>query len=231
MRLIPELFTVLTIPLLAQVSPVPSSESKDVVPAFDASGEITLPAARFKIDVTYPHGKKERIETTVIYDPKTGHYLWHEACPNPSVDDTGVYINGVKAHGALAYADPAGLVNFIFPMGLYGKVWQGQADSLDAAVTASLSLIQQHLAAYGEPFWNLGYRYVPAFGGDAQLPSAFEFMCPPVDQWCPPGTTVIVSISKQGSNFRLLLRNHFDVEVIVDQNLDLVSARQLTQPK
>lgn len=75
MRMISMLFTLLTIPMLAQVSPVASSESKDVVPAFDSSGVITLPAARLKVDVTYPHGKKERFELTVVYDPHAGHYL------------------------------------------------------------------------------------------------------------------------------------------------------------
>jgi hypothetical protein len=43
------------------------SDSKDVVPAFDSSGAITLPAARLKLDIAYPHGKKERCELTVVY--------------------------------------------------------------------------------------------------------------------------------------------------------------------
>ena len=33
------------------------------------------------------------------------------------------------------------------------------------------------------------------------------------------------------ANWRLVLRNRYDVEVIVDQNFDLVSAQQLTQPR
>ena len=34
----------------------------------------------------------------------------------------------------------------------------------------------------------------------------------------------------KGNNYRLIVRARFDAEVIVDQNLDLVSAQQLTQP-
>jgi len=47
----------------------------------------------------------------------------------------------------------------------------------------------------------------------------------------PPDSNMIVSIGKQGAAWSLVLRNRFDVEVIVDRSLDLVSARQLTQPK
>jgi len=43
--------------------------------------------------------------------------------------------------------------------------------------------------------------------------------------------TKIASISKQGSNWRLVLRNRWDEEVILDQNCSLVSVKQLTQPK
>jgi hypothetical protein len=41
----------------------------------------------------------------------------------------------------------------------------------------------------------------------------------------------IASIGKQGSNWRLVLRSRWDEEVILDQNFNLVSVQQLTQPK
>ena len=80
---------------------------------------------------------------------------------------------------------------------------------------------------------------MPVFGGvfgfDAKVPSGYEpisreFMCEPFNAFCPSSGNTIASISKQGNNIRLVLRNRFDVEVIVDQNLDLVSAKQITQP-
>src|SRR5712692_6908792 len=103
MRTKSALFSLVSIPLMAQVSPVALSDSKDVVPAFDSSGPITLPAARVKLDIAYPRGKKERCELTVVYDPRTGHYLWHRAEPNPNIpDDAGLYLKVIKEHGALA---------------------------------------------------------------------------------------------------------------------------------
>ena len=67
MRTKSPLLSLVSIPLMAQVSSVAFSDSKDVVPAFDSSGAITLPAARLKVDIAYPHGKKERCELTVVY--------------------------------------------------------------------------------------------------------------------------------------------------------------------
>ena len=232
--------TLLSLPLLAQVSPVASSELKDVVPAFDSSGAITLPAASLKLDITYPKGKKERCELTVVYDPKTGHYLWHHLEPdNPS--DTGVYLRGIKEHSALAYADPAGLVDVIFAGAPFVRAWQGHADSLDAAVSASLNEIQQGLATFeGDYHSQLGYKLVPVFGRvigfDSKLPSGYkplshEFSCLPSHANCQDYLSSIASIGKQGSNWRIVLRNRWDEEVILDQNFDIVSMKQLTWPK
>jgi hypothetical protein len=236
------LFASLCIPLLAQVSPVALSDSKDVVPAFDSSGAITLPAARLKIDIAYPHGKKERCELTVVYDPKTGHYLWHRLQPNPNnPDDTGVYLNGIKKQRAVAFADPAGLIDFGFAGTIFLKAWQGRADSLDAAVSASTNEIQQGLATFEGVGYHMDYKFTAVFappkGFEAKVPAGINpfprgFTCEPFwSQFCPTDNNTIASVSRQGSNWRLVLRNRFDVEVILDQNFDLVSLQQLTQPR
>jgi hypothetical protein len=155
-----------SIPMAAQVAPVPSSESKDVVPAFASSGAISLPAARLKVDVTYPNGRKEHCELTVLYHPRTGHYLWRHTEPNPnSTDDTGLWLNVINAHGALAFADPAGLIDFDFPASLFAKAWVGRTNSLDAAVSASINEIQQNLETYEGRLWHMDYKLVPVSGG------------------------------------------------------------------
>ena len=238
MRMKCTLLTLFTIPLLAQVSPVASSEVKDVVPAFDSSGAITLPAASLILNILYPNGKKERCELTVVYDPKTGHYLWHHLVrDNP--DYAGVFIMGMKAQGHAAYADPAALVDVGFPSGPFIKAWQGHANSVDAAVSASLNEIQQGLATF-EGGYHMEYKLVPVggpvVGFDSKVPPGFkpipsEFWCEPLQSWCGNERHKITSISKQGSNWRLVLRNNWDEEVILDQNFNLVSVQELTQPK
>lgn len=236
-------FILACIPLPAQqsLSPVAFSDSKDVVPAFDSSGAITLPAARLKVDIAYPRGKKERCELTVVYDPKTGHYLWHRTPPNPNnPDDTGLHLKGIKAQRIVAFADSAGLIDFGFGDGLFAKAWRGRAASLDAAVSASTTEMQLGLATFEGIGFHRDYKLVPVFGEvlgfDAKIPPGykpipFEFVCEPYNSFCPSHNNTIASISKQGSNWRLVLRNRFDVEIIIDQNFNLVSAQQLTQPK
>jgi hypothetical protein len=232
------LLSLLSIPLMAQVSPVASSESKDVVPAFDSSGAITLPAASLKLDILYPNGKKERCELTVVYDPKTGHYLWHHL-PLGNRDDTAVYISGIKTHRIVEYADSSALVDVGFASGPFIKAWQGHAGSLDAAVSASLNEIQHGLATF-EGGYHVDYKLVPVggpvVGFDSKVPPGFkpippDFWCAPLVAWCGNDRNTIASIGKQGSNWRLVLRNRWDEEVILDQNFNLVSAQQLTQPK
>ena len=231
--------SLLTIPLYAQVSPVASSEYKDVVPAFDSSGAITLPVADLKLDIVYPNGKKERCELTVVYDPETGHYLWHHPTPGHN-DPDGVYLKALKAQRAVAFTDAAGLIDFGFGGAIFVKAWQGHSDSIDAAVTASINEIQQGLATFEGGGYHTDYKLVPIagpiIGFDSKVPPGFkpipsEFHCAPLQAVCQDYLNTIASISKQGSNWRLVLRNRWDEEVILDQNFNLVSVKQLTQPK
>jgi hypothetical protein len=237
------LLSLASIPLMAQVSTVAFSNSKDVVPAFDSSGAITLSAARLKVDIAYPHGKRDRNEFTVVYDPKTGHYLWAVTPHNPNnPDDTGLHLNLIKKQRAVVFADPAGLVDFVFAGTIFVKQWQGHADNLDAAVSASINEAQRGLAVAEGAGYHKDYKFVPiagpVVGFDAKAPQGgFKpfppgFTCEPNrSAFCPTDNNTIASISRQGTNWRLVLRNRFDVEVILDQNFDLVSVRQLTQPK
>jgi hypothetical protein len=218
------------------------SETKDVVPAFSSAGAITLPAARLKVDATYPHGRKERCELTVVYDPQFGHYLWHISRSNPNdPDNTGVYLKVLQAQRAVPFSDAAGLIDFGFAGTVFAKAWTGQASSLDAAVAASINEMQQQLPAKEHGTYHLDYKFVPVFGlvpgFNAQLPPGFKpmpdgFAClPNTVSFCPGDKNTIASITKQGSNWRLVLRNRYDEEVIVDQNFNLLSMQQLTQPK
>jgi hypothetical protein len=85
-------------------------------------------------------------------------------------------------------------------------------------MSASLNEIQQGLATL-EGGYHMDYKLVP------------DFWCAPLVAWCGNDRNTIASIGKQGSNWRLVLRNRWDEEVILDQNFNLVSAQQLTQPK
>ena len=228
--------------LLAQVTPVPLSEVHDVVPAFTLSGKITLPAARLKVEIDSPKGKKRQSELTVIYDPGTGYYLWNHMSSNPDFPEhTGSRINTLKQPKleVATVSDAAGLIQFDFGGALFAKASRGRASNLSAAVTASIDEFRLEVAAFGGISLNRYLKLIPVsglvIGFDAKIPPGYkpigrDFLSEynPVTRQFDMGT--IVSVTKQGNNYRLVLRKRVDVEVIVDQNLDLVSAQQLTQP-
>jgi hypothetical protein len=230
--------SLLSVPLAAQVSRVAPSDFKDTVPAFDPAGAITLPVAHMEIDIAFPRGKKELRELTVVFDPKTGYYLWH--CTPASLDKperTRLRLGVMKKQEAVAFVDSTGLVDFELGSGLFAKVYRRRADSLDAAVSASINEIQQGLMSHENIGFHRDYKLIPVFGPVrgfkipvGYVPISRDFECAPDRAACPDSVSIIASITKQGNNLRLVLRNRFDVEAIVDPNLDLVSARQLTQP-
>jgi hypothetical protein len=76
----------------------------------------------------------------------------------------------------------------------------------------------------------------PVIGFDSKVPPGFKpipsaFRCEPLRPVCQNNQNTIASISKQGSNWQVVLRSRWDEEVILDQNFNLVSVNQLTQPK
>lgn len=229
-------FTLACIRLAAQsASPVASSQSTDAVPVFSSSGAITLPAVRLQLDVSYASSKKESRDLEVVYDPQNGHYWWQLATfPGPA--NRGGFIDAIKSQKRTVYADADGIVDFVFRSDLWVKVYTSRADSLDAAKAAAVNEIQKSLASIERgyqprtgpslPPWPWDYKPVDLMGS---VP--LEFSCFPVRANCTDNANTIVSVGKQGSNWRLVLRNRFDVEVILDQNFKLVSARQLAQLK
>ena len=229
------LLSLMSVPLMAQVAPVTSSESRDVVSAFSSSGAVTLPIVRLQLDLSYPHGKKDRRNLSVVYDSQNRHYFWHLSTgPVPAVK--GDFTDLTKSQKEVLYADSTGLFAFLFSTDLWVKAYTLQADSLDAAETSAISQIEQGLAALeagyqprtgpSMPAWPWDYKPI-----DLGKIITAEFSCGPLRSNCPDALNTIVSVNKQGNNWRVVLRNRWDEEVILDQNFDLVSVQQLTQPK
>jgi len=86
---------------------------------------------------------------TVVYDPKTGHYLWSNAETDPNVpDDGGRSLELIQKQRVVLFSDPPGLLDSIFAGTSFVKVWQGRAGSRDAAVSASINEIRQGLETF-----------------------------------------------------------------------------------
>jgi hypothetical protein len=160
----------------------------------------------------------------VVYDSQNGHYLWRYFGYRSTAQTTS-FIDGMKSNKEVFYADAAGLVDFVFPARFFVKAYTLRADSLDAAESASINEIQQGLAKF-EGGYHRDYKEV-----DLTKAITTEFRCLPDQQICQDQFNTIVSIGKQGSNWRLVLRNRWDQEIILDSNFNPVSTQRLTPPK
>jgi hypothetical protein len=230
MRIIPLLLAATCVPLAAQqsVSQVAFSESKDSIPAFAPYGATTLAAARLQLDIVYPHGMKERGDLTVVYDPQGGHYFWRYR-PFNSPSDTYSYLDALKSGGETVYAQPTGLINFSLLSWLFIEEHKNSANSLDAAERASIAEIER-----GLPVFEMSRYYTNPHQVSLEAVGR-EFSCAPYGSpefngMCQDHLNKIVSISQQGNNWRLVLRNRWDEEVVLDSKFNLVSTRRLTQP-
>jgi hypothetical protein len=235
MQMKPLPMMLLSLNLVAQVTPVTFSKSKDVVSAFSSSGVISLPSVSIQLDLSYPHGKKDRRSLSVVYDPQSRYYFWHISA-GPATSVKGDFADLTKSQKEALYADSTGIFAFLLTSDLWVKAHTSQADGLDAAESTSIDQIQQGLSALeagyrprtgpSMPAWPWDYKPI-----DVGTVLSVDFSCSPLRASCQDTLNTIVSVGKQGNHWRLVLRNRWDVEVILDQNFNLVSARQLTQPK
>lgn len=204
------------------------SDSRYTVAAFTSSGEISLPAAHLQLDLTYPDGKTACRDVSLVYDPRNQYYLWWLAeADAPAYTDR--FLKDLEFHKV--YADAGGIVDFVSRGAVLGITERrSRAPSLNAADRAAIDEIGQHLAG-------LERGYLPPTPG-SQQPSPWnsrvinlgpsisaEFSCgfPPRGN-CEPGLDTIVSIGRQGHNWRLVLRNHWDQEVVLGAGFQLVSS-------
>lgn len=209
---------------------VPLSETREVVPAFSASGEITLPAAHLQLEFAYANGRKERRELLVVHDAREGHYLWDlEIFPSPS--KLGRFATSLKNRHSMIYAGAAGIFEILPGERLHVRAYKDRADNLAAAVGAAIGEIQHGLPklAPGVPAtsgWPWEYEAI-------ELALDTEFTCLAMTSYCPDRvpTTITSFGTEANNNLRIVMHNRFDVEVIVDQSLNLVSTRRLTEPK
>lgn len=215
------------------VSPVVNSETTNSISAFSSGGTITLSEVQLQVDLAYVTGKRERRDLAVVYDPQNGYYLWRLAEGTaPAYTD--------RFHEALThhrlYADASGLFDFASRGYLWIKVSRLRAKGLAAAERAVLGEIEHGLAS-------IERGYVPSPTGPSDpwpwdcvhvsLPISSEFVCgSPARADCPsPRADEIELISRESSGWRVILRNHWDQEVILDSALNLVSTRQLAPPR
>ena len=227
MRLFALFFALFCIPSTAEqsVSKVAFTESSNAIRAFSPLGEITLPVVRVQLAIHYPAGKNEFGNLVVVYDPESAHYFWrYESVPQTG--DLKSFLQVLQSGIEAVYAGPTGLVDFYMPGQIWVQQHSNRADNLDAALTAAIQEIRHGLPG----FENSGYHT------DAQeVPIAraigMDFACAPIrdpefSAACGFGAKKFVSISRDGDNWLLVVRNRWDQEVILDSKFNLVSTQR-----
>ena len=206
------------------VERVPLSGSKHHLTANSASGEVSLNASRMLLDCHFPSGKKGRGDLLVIHDPQSGHYLWRYSQHAQSGTSSG-FLKAFQSKIDALWVEPKGIVEFYIPSS-YGfvKVYTEQASSLDSAVQASIDEIQQGLAIFENNGFNRNHLELKIGGLDR------EFRCEPLNSFCGDQKNQVISVTKDAENWRLLLRNRYDAEVVFDQDFKWISSKQLTLP-
>jgi hypothetical protein len=204
------------------VSPIPFTRSQNVIPAYASYGHITLPVAHLKVDVLYPAGRRERGDLIVIYDPEGKHYFWRYA-PTSGPSDITSFLDALKSGTEAVYVSAKSLVDFNIPGDLYVKEHIEDASSLDEAEQASIREIQHGVSVFEGKGYHTDAKAVRIRG------IASEFACPPDSATC--SKPKLVSIGRDGENWRLVFRNRWDQEVILNSEFDQVSTRRLVPLK
>jgi hypothetical protein len=220
-------------PLIAQqaVSPVGFSRSTHAIHAFSPSGDVTLQASRQKLDVQYPHGRKERGDMLVVYDPQNGRYLWRYQPGEARFPDAS-FLHAFEAGDEAVYATPSALWDFRMNAELNIKEETERAGGLDDAERLSIEEIKRGLPTCEGMGFHADATRVALY---KLLYSAtgMDFACAPVappmlsDSGCGWQVKSIVSVGREGENWRLVLRNRWDQEVILDSKFGLVSTKRL----
>ena len=206
------------------VQRVPLSGSKQNLKAYSASGEVSLNASRMLLDFNFPSGKKGRGDLLVIHEPQSGYYIWRYS-QRSQRETSASFLNAFQSKAEALWVEPKGIVRF-YILGQYGfvKVYTEKAVSLESAEEAAIDEIQQGLAIFEKNGFNRNHLELKIGGLDR------EFRCEPHNSVCQDYKIQVLSITKEAENWRLLLRNRYDAEVVFDQDFKWIRSKQLTLP-
>jgi hypothetical protein len=216
------------------VSVVGFSESRHAIKAFSPSGEITLPVARRQLDIEFPGGakRKERGDLMVVYDPQTGHYFWRYLPWNKLGDNTS-FLSALESGSERVFSGLDALVDFHISGHQYAQAHTERADSLEAAEEASTEEIRRKAVFPGTTAIGMAATEVVGTSSTKSDSSITpDFACPQdgqpgFSQMCTTWNPSILSIGRDGSLWRLVIRNRWDLEEILDSQFRVVSQRRL----
>ena len=204
--------------LFGQTSPVRlGTESRKTVRALSLSGLVDLTAVVVQVRIYYQTGA-EPGELVILYHSQNGHYLWFYRTGG----DEPLYPSQA------VYDSTSGLLLLVVSGGPATQLSELQSDEravdLAAAERASVAALESRLAEKNKkPFDQ--YRRLETATALGHLG------CPMLDDpfladWCGPNPT-IADVSLNGGNWRVVLHNRWDQEIIFDSEFKMTSTRRL----
>ena len=178
------------------------------------------------ITFTVSSGRRINGELLIALDIDS-HQFWWILRNDGDTEPTLAAADWFVSHSGI-FIDRAKVVVFWNP-------WPGQifvlerrgllANNLDDAQQQALAAIQQHPDEFGPGGTRFGLLRAEISLPQLRIPSEFwreKYQSAPVME-----RTKIVSVSKEGSQWRLVLRDHWDQEVILDDTYKFVDTRRL----
>jgi len=188
---------------------------------------VVLPAIHLRLELNPPTRSERLIDVVVVYDPQNGHYFWVYT-PVSDAADNGSYLNDLQKGTEGVYVGSAALVNFI-SLGANFEIQEHmrRADSLDAAGHAAIDEIKRQTPKLTDSY-ETGFKVV-----NISRDVGSDFACEPRQPTANCGFEVkrIVSINRDGDIWRLVVRNRWDQEIILDSQFKIVSTRRLASPE
>lgn len=208
------------------VSKLAFSETRSSVSVTTAQGEKNLQAATMQLSLPSWAGREWRGNLAVIYDPETKFYLWHIRAFSGSFETTNL-LKHVESGVDALYSAPFGLVDFSMPGNLFVLKSTRQAERLDAAVDASIDEVQRNVGALQREGYDPGFEQVevaPAIGRPWACASVESVNFDPT---CEFHVERFISIEHSKNQWRLVVRNRWDQEVLLTDDFRLLSTRQV----
>jgi hypothetical protein len=230
LKLIPVLVIFVSAPIAQaqSASAVAFSESSHSILAFSPSGTVSLPVVRVSLDIRHSDGGRERGVLIVVFDPDSSHYFWRY---NESYGASagGSFLDELERGREAVYVNEKAITDFYAPSALYVQAHSEKAVSLGAAERLSIEQFGRLI-----PVIERGGSYVE----DKEIKLwgilGIDFSCPPYGDpqfspTCGFGAKKISSITKEGEQWRVVLRNRWDQLLVLDAAFKIVSSQRLPE--
>ena len=205
-----------------KVQPVAFTKSDKAVAAASRDGEILLLGREQMVEVVYPSGRKPRPEVLVLFDRRSGLFLWEFGEPGDRHQSPRI-ADAFGRGGMLAYVDAHLLVTLRLLENAIPSILIHEssetADGIDAAESKSLEQVADNIPklASGE-HWKT-YHEISLRSVDR------EFLGPKFS--VVNGPIKLLSVSRTSKGWEIVIKGQWTEKLVLDEQFSLVDKVRL----